>query len=117
MEDPAYRSAVGCSTAFPNLIVARTFSKIYGMAGMRLGYALASTANAEALRAHASWSNANVAVLDAALACLAEPDHVARQRELLNGTRRGLLAAARAAGPALHPLRGQLPDDRRGHAT
>ena len=73
VEDPGYRSATSMLERFPNLIVARTFSKIYGMAGMRLGYALASAANAEALRAQAAWSNVNVAVAEAALACLADP--------------------------------------------
>ncbi len=90
VEAPAYRSAVEAIERFPNVVVTRTFSKIYGMAGMRLGYAIASAANAEALRAHAAWSNVNVAVLAAARASLAEERLVARQRERLNGTRRWL---------------------------
>jgi histidinol-phosphate aminotransferase len=93
VEDPGYRSATSMLERFPNLVVTRTFSKIYGMAGMRLGYALASVANAEALRAHAAWGNTNVAVLEAALASLADPEHAARQRERLNGTRRALCRA------------------------
>jgi histidinol-phosphate aminotransferase len=92
VEAPAYRSGAGMIERFPNVVVARTFSKIYGMAGMRLGYAVASKANAEALRAHASWSNVNAAVLAAAQASLADEGLVARQRERLNGTRRWLLA-------------------------
>ncbi len=92
VEAPAYRSAVEMIDRFPNVVVTRTFSKIYGMAGMRLGYAVASVANAEALRAHASWSNANAAVLAAAQASLADEGLVARQRERLNGTRRWLSA-------------------------
>jgi len=92
VEASAYRSAVGMIDRFPNVVVTRTFSKIYGMAGMRLGYAAASVANAEQLRAHASWSNANAAVLAAAQASLADEGLVARQREGLNGTRRWLSA-------------------------
>ena len=93
VEDPRYRSATSLVERFPNVIVARTFSKVYGMAGMRLGYAVASAANAEALRAQAAWSNVNVAVAEAALACLADPGHAERQRERLNGTRRALSRA------------------------
>ena len=78
VEAPAYRSAAEMIERFPNVVVARTFSKIYGMAGMRLGYAVASKANAEALRAHASWSNANAAVLAAAQASLAEEGLIAQ---------------------------------------
>jgi histidinol-phosphate aminotransferase len=92
VEDPAYRSAVGMIDRHPNVVVARTFSKVYGLAGMRLGYAVASTANAEALRAHASWSNANAAVLAAARACLADEGLALRQRARMNATRRWLEA-------------------------
>jgi histidinol-phosphate aminotransferase len=89
-EDPRYASAASWLDRFPNLVVTRTFSKVYGMAGMRLGYALASAANAEALRAQAAWSNVNVAVAEAALASLADPAHAARQSALLNDTRHAL---------------------------
>jgi histidinol-phosphate aminotransferase len=98
VEDPAYRSAATLVERFPNLVVTRTFSKIYGMAGMRLGYALASAANAEALRAQAAWSNVNVAVAEAALASLADSDLPARQRALLNGTRLALCRALESDG-------------------
>jgi histidinol-phosphate aminotransferase len=103
VEAPAYRSAVEMIERFPNVVVARTFSKIYGMAGMRLGYAVASKAGAEALRAQASWSNANVAVLAAAEACLADEGLVALQRERLNGTRRWLCAELARDGRRIIP--------------
>jgi histidinol-phosphate aminotransferase len=90
VEDPAYRSVVSAIASRPNLVVARTFSKIYGMAGLRLGYAIASEANAKALSARASWSNANAAVLAAALASLAQDGLVVAQRERMNATRRAL---------------------------
>ena len=67
----------------PNLVVARTFSKIHGLAGMRLGYAVGSPGRrSSALRAHASWDNTNAAALAAGLASLADEAHVARQRTL-----------------------------------
>ena len=50
----------------PNVVVARTFSKIYGMAGLRLGYAIGPEAKIAAMAPYASWSNANAAVLSAA---------------------------------------------------
>ena len=40
VDDPRYASAIEFIPAHPNVVVARTFSKIYGMAGMRLGYAI-----------------------------------------------------------------------------
>jgi histidinol-phosphate aminotransferase len=45
--DPAYASAVAHVARHPRVFVSRTFSKIYGMAGMRLGYALGAPATLE----------------------------------------------------------------------
>ena len=42
VEAPSYRSALDAIERHPNVIVARTFSKIYGMAGMRLGYSIST---------------------------------------------------------------------------
>jgi histidinol-phosphate aminotransferase len=90
VEDPGYCSLTTSIPGHSNVVVARTFSKVYGMAGLRLGYAVASEANAKALRAQASWSNTNAAVLAAALASLPQEELVAAQRQRLNATRRAL---------------------------
>lgn len=92
VESPRYKSALGLPGRFANLVVARTFSKIYGMAGLRLGYAVASEASAAAMARHSSWNNVNAAALAAAQSSLADPDLVPRQRRLLNDTRRWLCA-------------------------
>ncbi|HXB57100.1 MAG TPA: histidinol-phosphate transaminase [Vicinamibacteria bacterium] len=87
VEDPGYRSASEWLSRTPNLVVVRTFSKVYGLAGMRLGYAVASLENARALREHQIFSNANGAVLEAALISLQDPAHVADQRRRNRDTR------------------------------
>jgi histidinol-phosphate aminotransferase len=92
VEDPRYRSAIELIDKNPNLLVARTFSKIYGMAGLRLGYAIGSEAKIAEMAKHASWSDANSMVLSAALASLSDPDHVPQQKKALNDTRRWLVA-------------------------
>ena len=92
VEAPEYRSATELLPRAPNVIVARTFSKIFGLAGMRLGYAVASAEVIRALDRRASWDNANVSALSAALACLADPGLVPRRRKELNDTRRWLCA-------------------------
>jgi histidinol-phosphate aminotransferase len=89
-EDPRYRTSLEWLPQHPNVIVVRTFSKIYGLAGMRLGYAVASPANAETLRAQAIWSNGNAAVLAAAQASLADTSGTEERRRVMNGTRRWL---------------------------
>ncbi len=103
VEDPQYRSAGGWLKDLPNLIVVRTFSKIYGMAGMRLGYALASSANAKALGEHRFWNNTNAAVLAGALASLRDDAHLQDQRRRLNQTRRRLCDALAADGRVFIP--------------
>ena len=92
VEDRSYRSAIELLARSPNVIVARTFSKIYGMAGMRLGYAVSSPATIRSLERCASWDNVNAAVLSAAMASLADADLVPGRRKQLNDTRRWLCA-------------------------
>ncbi len=40
--DPCFESGISLLTDFPNVVVLRTFSKIYGLAGLRVGYGIAS---------------------------------------------------------------------------
>jgi len=98
VEDPHYRTAFELLPLHENLVVVRTFSKIHGLAGMRLGYAVASKERAAAMRAQGIWSNANAGVLEAALECLAEPEHFEKVRLAMNGTRRWLVAELEKEG-------------------
>ncbi|MFZ3216381.1 MAG: aminotransferase class I/II-fold pyridoxal phosphate-dependent enzyme [Candidatus Acidiferrales bacterium] len=91
-EDPRYSSAVEFIPQHPNVVVARTFSKIYGMAGMRLGYAIGAKEPIARITAQLIQDNGNAAVLAAALACLGDNDYVSSRRAQLNGTRRWLCA-------------------------
>jgi histidinol-phosphate aminotransferase len=91
VEDPRYRTTCDLLPKAPNVVVARTFSKIYGMAGLRLGYAIASEEKIAQMTPYACWSNANAAVLSAALASIGDSAHVASQRKTLNDTRRWLV--------------------------
>jgi len=103
VEDPRYRSSCELIAAHPNVVVARTFSKIYGMAGLRLGYAIGPEAKIAAMSPYASWSNTNSAVLAAALECLADPDLVPRQKKTLNDTRRWLVSELAKQGRRTMP--------------
>ena len=103
VENPHYKSAFELLGRAPNLVVARTFSKIYGMAGMRLGYAVGSEANIEAMRRFASWNNVNYAALAAAAASLVDSALVPRQRRAINDTRRWLCAELEKEGRHVIP--------------
>ncbi len=65
-----YRSLDKLALENPNVVVARTFSKVYGMAGLRLGYAIAHPDTARSLQAFAAGTNCNHLVLVAGLAAL-----------------------------------------------
>ena len=68
--DPQYWSGLKWIETKPNVIVVRTFSKIFGMAGMRLGYGMAHPETAQRLRGFICANNTNVPACAAGLASL-----------------------------------------------
>jgi len=86
-DSPAYESVIPLIKDHPNLIVARTFSKIYGMAGLRCGYCIAQRETLQRMRPHLSWDSVNIMALAAAIASLNDPDQVANSRQLNKQTR------------------------------
>jgi len=77
-----YPDGLGYLARFPNLVVTRTFSKIYGLAGLRVGYAVASPGITDLLNRVRQPFNVNHLAQKAALAALADQEHVARCREI-----------------------------------
>ena len=65
-----------------NLIVSRTFSKAYGLAGLRVGYGLMNASVAELLNRVRQPFNVNAIAQAAALAALADPDYVVESAAL-----------------------------------
>jgi len=82
VDSPDYESVIPLIKDHPNLIVARTFSKIYGMAGMRCGFCIAQRATIERMRPHQLWDSVSIMGLVAAIASLNDPDQVANGRRL-----------------------------------
>jgi histidinol-phosphate aminotransferase len=67
---------------FPNLIIAKTFSKIYGMAGLRIGYAIAQEETIANLSKYQAWANAGVSNVSiaAAFAALSDQAHCTKSK-------------------------------------
>lgn len=82
VETSDYESVIPLVKDFPNLIVARTFSKIYGMAGLRCGYCVTRPENLKLMRAHQVFDSVNIMALVAALAGLKDTMHVATGRRM-----------------------------------
>src|SRR5213594_2809722 len=86
-DSPDYESVIPLVKDNPNLIVARTFSKVYGMAGLRCGYAVAQPETIAQLRSHQSWDSVNIMAVAAASASLNDANQVANGRRLNQETR------------------------------
>jgi histidinol-phosphate aminotransferase len=93
VSEPDYPNGLAWLAQFPNLLVSRTFSKIYGLAGLRLGYGVASAPMADLLNRLREPFTVNNLALAAGEAALADEEHVRRAREL-NAQGLALLAAA-----------------------
>jgi len=81
-DSPDYESVIPLVKDHPNLIVSRTFSKIYGMAGLRCGYGVAQKETVERMRVQQMWDSVNCMALAAATASLDDPDHVPNGQRL-----------------------------------
>jgi histidinol-phosphate aminotransferase len=86
-DTPDYETVIPLVKDHPNLIVARTFSKIYGMAGLRCGYCVAQKETIEQLRPHQMWDSVNIMALAAASASLDDSDQVPNGRRLNSDAR------------------------------
>ena len=78
--DPSYRSAVPLVADNPNVIVSRTLSKLHGMAGLRLGYAVGHPATIERLTRWTMPFNGNVLAIAAGFASVQDEPYIARER-------------------------------------
>ena len=96
-DDYAGRTLVGMVRDTPNLLVARTFSKIYGLAGMRIGYGVTSPEFAATLRRYGLGTLAFPSVV-AAIASLKDHGFVAESRAKIVAEREKLLALLRELG-------------------
>ena len=92
VESNDYESLIPLVKQYPNLIVARTFSKIYGMAGLRCGYCVTQRANIERMRSQQTWDSVNIMALVAALASLKDADQVTRGRKLNSEVKKSVCA-------------------------
>jgi histidinol-phosphate aminotransferase len=98
VRDPDAPDALAVAAARPNVVVLRTFSKAYGLAGLRVGYAVAEERLANALRiASTPFGVSNVAQR-AALAALEEDDEAQERVDWIVAERGRVVAALRAQG-------------------
>ena len=105
LDDPGYPDGASEHLARGRrCVVLRTFSKIYGLAGFRVGYGLGPPDVAAACLKVKNAFDVTQAALDAALASLGAGEEIARRRQLTRAGRERLAAGLRERGFA--PLTG-----------
>lgn len=90
-----YDGGAGLATERPNVFMTRTFSKIYGLGGLRIGWGYGAKAVIDVLNRVRGPFNLSTPQLDAAEAAMRDRDHVERCRDE-NTRLRAWLAAALA---------------------
>lgn len=93
---------------YPNVIVSRTFSKAYGLAGLRVGYAFAHPDITNVLNRVRQPFNVNSLALRAAVAALADQDFVSRSRTLNSIGMKQITEGVQAMGLSVIPSRGNF---------
>ena len=98
-----YDPGIGLVDKGENTVMTRTFSKMFGMGGARLGWAYAPTAVIDVLNRMRPPFNVNAFAAAAGIAALAESRWVEKSRAHNLRAREALAARLRAAGVKVHP--------------
>ncbi|WP_419941593.1 pyridoxal phosphate-dependent aminotransferase [Candidatus Palauibacter sp.] len=87
-DDPSYETFIPLIERHPNLMVVRTFSKVYAMAGIRLGYGVAHEATVQRVLPFATQNSPNHVAGVAAVASLADDDFFRKSVDTNNTAKR-----------------------------
>lgn len=98
VRDPRVADGRALAAQWPNVVVLRTFSKAYGLAGLRVGYALTQPRLASAIRAVSTPFGVNAVAQEAALAALGVHFELMAGVEAIVAERERVLAALESAG-------------------
>ncbi len=94
----SYRTGIPLALSQPGVFVSRTFSKAFGMAGLRVGYALGQKATIAKLAGYKLNINMNVLGLAAASAAFNDAAHLASEKARNLGVRKFVLSFFESAG-------------------
>lgn len=108
VDAPGGAFGVQLRAAHPNLVVLRTLSKAYGLAALRVGYALASRERVRRLEQRRPPFSVSAPAQAAALAALGDHAHLASSVRLVHEGRPSLTAALEARGFGVHASQGNF---------
>ena len=99
LDDPAAHKLAGLCSAYPNLLILKAFTKLYALAGLRLGYCLCSSGQLlEAMRRTGQPWAVSAPAQAAGIAALGETEYVRRTRAVIQTERPRLAAGLRDLG-------------------
>jgi histidinol-phosphate aminotransferase len=98
VDAPDYATALPIALENPSVIVVRTFSKVYGMAGLRVGYAVGQPDTLARMARHRLPNALNVLASAAAVATVADHKHLEREQQLNRAARDFTHRALQAMG-------------------
>ena len=108
VQDGDFADASQWLNEFPNLIVTRTFSKAYGLAGLRVGYALSHPDVAAVLNRVRQPFNVNSIALSAATAALEDVDHLQQSIQLTASGMQQVVSGLKRIGLRVYPSKGNF---------
>jgi histidinol-phosphate aminotransferase len=103
VDAPGFQDALALRKKYPNIVVLRTFSKIHGLAGVRLGYGIARPEVVDYIDRVRAPFNVNSVAQAAGVAALGDVDHVEASRALVRSERPWLTAWLTALGATVAP--------------
>jgi histidinol-phosphate aminotransferase len=103
VSSPAHEDSIAWLADCPNLVILRTFSKIYGLAGLRLGYGIADPRVVEALDKIRQPFNVHSLAQIAAVESLRQPQRLEERRRLILAEKLRLIERLAQMGIVCHP--------------
>ncbi len=92
VEQPDYPNGMNLIREYPNLVVFRTFSKMYGLAALRIGYLAGDRRVVDIIRRTCVVYSVNTLAQEAALGALGDDGtHIVRSRDLIRSSKKYLL--------------------------
>ena len=87
VDDPTYATALPIALQDPNVVVVRTFSKVFGMAGLRLGYVIGRPETLRQMQRHKLGNAVNVLAAAAGVATIQDTAHIQKEVQLNKAAR------------------------------
>lgn len=98
VEKPDFPDGISLMNEYPNLVVFRTFSKMYGLAGLRIGYLAGRADVVDVIRRTCVVYSVNSVAQLAAVAALQDESHITATRRLVSESRDWLTGELRRLG-------------------